>query len=123
MPDAPLAQTQTFNIDKNNLAPRVGFAWTVNPSTVVRASTGVMYDQPILGGYEQALQLSGSPKAPVYSFNGTARRHGVARRPGVPERRLDGRHAGGPVAVGRRPELRRRPHLAEQRPDGARVQA
>src|SRR5262249_18590984 len=36
------------------------------------ASTGVMFDQPILGGYEQALQLSGSPRAPVYSFNGSA---------------------------------------------------
>ncbi len=41
--------------------------------TVLRASTGIMYDQPMLGGYEQALQLSGSPRAPVYSFNGTAR--------------------------------------------------
>jgi hypothetical protein len=68
---APLTQTQSFNIDKNNFGPRVGFAWTVNPSTVVRGSTGVMYDQPILGGYEQALQLSGSPKAPVYTLNPT----------------------------------------------------
>jgi hypothetical protein len=33
---------------------------------------GLMYDQAILGGYEQALQLSGSPRAPVYSFNGTS---------------------------------------------------
>ena len=31
-----------------------------------------MYDQPILGGYEQALQLSGSPRSPVYSFSGTS---------------------------------------------------
>jgi hypothetical protein len=31
-----------------------------------------MYDQPILGGYEQALQLSGSPRAPIYTFNGTS---------------------------------------------------
>ncbi|MCX6550761.1 MAG: TonB-dependent receptor, partial [Acidobacteria bacterium] len=68
---APLAQTQSFNLDKNNLAPRVGFAWTLNPSTVVRASTGVMYDQAILGGYEQALQLSGSPKAPIYTYSPT----------------------------------------------------
>jgi hypothetical protein len=30
-----------------------------------------MYDQPILGGYEQALQLSGSPRAPVYQFSPT----------------------------------------------------
>jgi hypothetical protein len=69
---APLTQTQSFNIDKNNFGPRVGFAWSVNPTTMVRASTGIMYDQAILGGYEQALQLSGSPKAPVYTLNPTS---------------------------------------------------
>jgi hypothetical protein len=69
---APLAATQAFNIDRNNFGPRVGVAWSVDDKTVVRASTGIMYDQPILGGYEQALQLSGSPKAPVYSFSGTS---------------------------------------------------
>ena len=69
---APLTQTQSFNIDKNNFAPRVGVAWTIDPTTVLRASTGLMYDQPILGGYEQALQLSGSPKAPIYTFTPTS---------------------------------------------------
>ena len=40
-----------------------------------------MYDQPILGGYEQALQLSGSPqRARVH-----VQRH-RAGRTGVPER-------------------------------------
>jgi hypothetical protein len=72
LPGAPLTQTQSFNIDKNNFGPRVGVAWTVTPNTVVRASTGILYDQPILGGYEQALQLSGSPKAPAYTFAPTA---------------------------------------------------
>ncbi len=70
--DAPLAQTHAFNTDKNNFGPRVGVAWSINPDTVLRASTGIMYDQPILGGYEQALQLSGSPRSPVYSFSGTS---------------------------------------------------
>ncbi len=70
--DAPLSQTRSFNLDKNNFGPRIGLAWSVNPTTVVRASTGLMFDQPILGGYEQALQLSGSPKAPVYSFSPTS---------------------------------------------------
>src|SRR3954464_7398166 len=69
---APLAQTREFNIDKNNFGPRVGVAWAATPKTAVRASVGIMYDQPILGGYEQALQLSGSPKAPAYTFSGTA---------------------------------------------------
>lgn len=70
--DAPLVQTHEFNVDKNNFGPRVGVAWSIDAQTVLRASTGIMYDQPILGGYEQALQLSGSPRAPVYSFNGTS---------------------------------------------------
>ena len=69
---APLAQTQSFNIDRNNVGPRVGVAWSVDSKTVVRASTGIMYDQAILGGYEQALQISGSPKAPSYTFNPTS---------------------------------------------------
>ncbi len=69
--DAPLVSTHNFNIDKNNFGPRVGVAWSIDSQTVLRASAGLMYDQPILGGYEQALQLSGSPRAPVYSFSGT----------------------------------------------------
>ena len=69
--DAPLAQTHAFNTDGNNFGPRAGVAWAIDSKSVLRASTGVMFDQPILGGYEQALQLSGSPRAPVYSFNGT----------------------------------------------------
>jgi hypothetical protein len=70
--DAPLAQTKSFNTDRNNFGPRAGVAWSIDSKTVLRASTGIMYDQPILGGYEQALQLSGSPRAPFYSFSGTA---------------------------------------------------
>jgi len=72
LPDAPLTQTHEFNTDGNNFGPRVGVAWAINPTTAFRASTGLMYDQPILGGYEQALQLSGSPRAPIYTFNGTS---------------------------------------------------
>jgi Carboxypeptidase regulatory-like domain/TonB dependent receptor-like, beta-barrel len=70
--NAPLPQTQSFNTDMNNFGPRVGMAWAIDPKTVLRASTGIMFDQPILGGYEQALQLSGSPRAPVYTFSGTS---------------------------------------------------
>jgi hypothetical protein len=70
--NAPLAETRQFNIDKNNFGPRAGVAWALAPKTALRASLGIMYDQPILGGYEQALQLNGSPKAPAYTFNGNA---------------------------------------------------
>jgi Carboxypeptidase regulatory-like domain/TonB dependent receptor len=77
--DAPLAQSHSFNTDRNNFGPRVGVAWSFDDQTVLRASTGIMYDQPILGPYEQALQLSGSPRAPIYTFAGTA-----AGAPGFP---------------------------------------
>jgi hypothetical protein len=70
--DAPLEQTHSFNTDRNNFGPRVGVAWSIDDKTVLRSSTGIMYDQALLGGYEQALQLSGSPRAPVYSFSGTS---------------------------------------------------
>ena len=101
---APLAQTQSFNIDKNNFGPRVGFVWSVNPSTVVRGSTGFMFDQPILGGYEQALQLSGSPKAPIYTFSPT-----TSGAPAFPKWRQLWQHRPA-VAVGRGPELHGRSH-------------
>lgn len=70
--DAPLAQTHSFNTDRNNFGPRAGVAWSLDSKTVLRASTGIMYDQAILGGYEQALQISGSPRAPAYTFNSTS---------------------------------------------------
>ena len=69
--DAPLASSQNFHTDKNNWGPRVGVAWSLNPTTVVRASTGIMYDQALLGAYEQALQQTGSPRSPAYTYNGT----------------------------------------------------
>ena len=68
---APLASSQSFNTDRNNFGPRAGVAWSPDKRTVVRASTGVMYDQPLLGAYEQAFQQSGSPSAPTYTLNGT----------------------------------------------------
>jgi hypothetical protein len=69
---APYAGNQSFGTDTNNFGPRAGIAWTVTPETVVRASTGIMYDQPILIAYENALQFSGSPKAFTVSVNGTS---------------------------------------------------
>jgi len=71
--DAPLTQSQSFNTDTNNWGPRLGVAWAVAPQTVVRASTGIMYDQAILGGYEQAISLSGAAsRAKPYTFNGAS---------------------------------------------------
>ncbi|HVF27082.1 MAG TPA: TonB-dependent receptor, partial [Pyrinomonadaceae bacterium] len=42
---------QGFPRDKNNIAPRVGFAWDLrgDSSTVLRAAYGLFYDHPLLG--------------------------------------------------------------------------
>jgi hypothetical protein len=49
-------------VDKNNFAPRLGVVWTVGSDrrTVVRANTGIMYDQALLASYEQALINDGT---------------------------------------------------------------
>lgn len=52
-----------FYPDKNNLAPRLGLAWTVADNTVVRAGYGIYYDQSALAPGEG---LYFSP--PYYDF-------------------------------------------------------
>jgi hypothetical protein len=56
---APYVPSRSFTVDKNNWSPRAGFSWTLNPKTVLRASSGLMFDQPLLAAYENAGQLNG----------------------------------------------------------------
>jgi hypothetical protein len=41
-----------FDADKNNFAPRVGFAWSIGESTVLRGGYGIYYDQSPLAPSE-----------------------------------------------------------------------
>jgi hypothetical protein len=72
-PSSPFSYSQNFADDTNNFGPRVGIAWTLgeNKDQVIRASTGIMYDQPLLAVYENAIQQNGLPARTTYSVNAT----------------------------------------------------
>jgi hypothetical protein len=73
-PNAPYETSREFKTDANNIGPRVGISWTpfTDKRTVVRASSGIMYDQPILAAYELAFQNSGAPSRFQVSLNPTS---------------------------------------------------
>jgi hypothetical protein len=64
----------SFKVDKNNVAPRIGFSWTADQEakTVVRASTGIMYEPPLLNFYEDAILRNGDPKSFGATLNPTS---------------------------------------------------
>jgi hypothetical protein len=80
-PFGPNPYSQHFTIDKNNIAPRVGFSWALdrNATTVVRASAGLMYEPPLLDFYDNAILSNGDPR----SFTVTVR-PGDAGAPAFP---------------------------------------
>jgi hypothetical protein len=69
-PDAPFEASREFRLDKNNIAPRVGVAWSLGGSrrAVFRANTGLMYDQALLAMYEQSLVNDGTNRRAAASF-------------------------------------------------------
>jgi hypothetical protein len=72
-PNAPFDASRDFVIDKNNWAPRAGVVWTVGDDrrTVVRANTGMMFDQPLLAMYELALTADGTNRRAAASYQPT----------------------------------------------------
>ncbi|MGI8672495.1 MAG: TonB-dependent receptor domain-containing protein, partial [Luteitalea sp.] len=73
-PTAPFAFSQRYNDDGNNVGPRFGLAYTFGADRrqVVRASTGIMYDQMLLGAYETAIQANGNPERFNVTLTGAA---------------------------------------------------
>ena len=78
VPDArPFAanpMSSSFKVDKNNFAPRVGFSWAIDRDarTVLRASSGIMYEPPLLNFYEDAIQRNGDPRTVSLTLNPTS---------------------------------------------------
>lgn len=70
---APVASSRDFSQDSNNWQPRVGMVWnlTNDQRSVLRANSGLMYDQPINAMYEQALLNDGTNARASASFQPT----------------------------------------------------
>lgn len=69
---APFSYNQEHKIDRNNFGPRLGVAWSLGPRAVLRANTGIMFDQMLLGAYENAIQNNGQPSRVTVTVGGNA---------------------------------------------------
>ena len=69
--DAALEISRSFRTDRNNVAPRFGFAWALgkDQKTVIRSSAGIFYDAPQTDIYRRAIQNSGNPR--VFNISAT----------------------------------------------------
>ncbi|MCC7126930.1 MAG: TonB-dependent receptor [Acidobacteria bacterium] len=72
-PNAPVDSSREFPVSKGNIAPRLGAVWTLGAQrrTVLRANTGIMYDQTLNAIYEQALQNDGTNARASANFTPT----------------------------------------------------
>ncbi len=73
-PFAANPYSQQFTVDKNNVAPRVGVSWSLDGSarTVLRASTGLMYEPPLIDFYDNAILNNGDPASYTVQVSGTS---------------------------------------------------
>ncbi len=116
-PNAPVATSREFPTSSNNFAPRLGAVWSLGESrrTVLRANTGVMYDQTLNAIYEQALQNDGTNARASATFTPTQ-----AGAPAFPAVLSAGAGATPNLACDGRSRLQDREIVAEQRADRAR---
>ncbi len=70
-PTSQFAASQSFRVDKNNFAPRLGAVYGLRDgkyATILRASAGLYYEQPFLDMYRRAIQNNGNARFFNFSF-------------------------------------------------------
>ena len=73
-PFAANPYSNEFRIDKNNIGPLAGVSWSLDDAgrTVVRASTGKMFEPPLIDFYDNAILSNGDPIRYNVSVSGSA---------------------------------------------------
>ncbi len=71
-PNAQFAYSQHFRIPEGDFAPRLGFAWSVTPKTVVRFSSGIFYEAPPTNLWYNALYNDGGSSSYVAAIAASA---------------------------------------------------
>ncbi|HXS97540.1 MAG TPA: TonB-dependent receptor [Candidatus Limnocylindrales bacterium] len=70
--NAPFVYTRSFHNPTKNFAPRLGFAWSLDQRTVVRASTGIFFEAPPTNLWYNALNNDGSTRSFSTSLSSTS---------------------------------------------------
>ena len=70
--NAPFAYTDNFRTPGKDFSPRIGFAWSFSPRTVLRVSSGTFFDAPSTNLWFKPLTTDGSTKAFTDTFAPTA---------------------------------------------------
>jgi hypothetical protein len=62
-PFAANPYSNNFTVDKNNVGPRAGVSWSLDSTsrTVLRASTGKMFEPPLIDFYDNSILANGDP--------------------------------------------------------------
>jgi hypothetical protein len=74
-PFAANPYSNNFTVDKNNIGPRAGVSWSLDSTgdTVLRASTGKMFEPPLIDFYDNSILANGDP----LRFNANAQGCGI----------------------------------------------
>jgi hypothetical protein len=72
-PNAPVATSRDYAVSKGSFGPRAGVVWTLGEQkrSVLRANSGIMYDQLLNAMYEQALVNDGTNARASANFTPT----------------------------------------------------
>jgi hypothetical protein len=70
--------------DRNNFAPRLGFAWSVTPKTVIRSGGGFFYGEPNNLGTDNANFVPGAPRATEINIQNAFEQTSVFVQQGFP---------------------------------------